>query len=319
MNRFFKKLLIFISPVVVLALALAIIDPYNFIFEGNFISNETKKSSFNRSGASMPRGNALWKAIEYGRKPIPNIIIGDSRGIHIEPSVIKELTGEEYYNLSVPGAYYPDFFSMFWYAAERTKLKNVYIQVGFHNFNTFRNHNLFQGALNTINKPYEYFILGDFYADAFNNARRFISGQDSNIVPPVPEWDKQTMKDKQKNNIFGKYEYPKNYIEEFKAISKYCDSANINLRFIIFPNNQIFHEVIKEKNLVAYNDSMVDFFKSLAPVYNYNFPENFMINTDSLFRDIYHIQYNWCDSISTDIWSGLTPEDIVRKYSKNSL
>jgi len=85
-------------------LFIGVIDPYNYINISKITDDETWVKLMNGSEQSFTRGNMLWKALKFRCKPCPNLIIGDSNGFHFREQLVSELTGEEYFNLSISGA-----------------------------------------------------------------------------------------------------------------------------------------------------------------------------------------------------------------------
>lgn len=297
------------------ALFIVMVDPYNIFFNSNFIEDEIKMINIDRSDESMPRGTALWKLNEYSRNPISNIIIGDSRSRHIKVDIIEGLTGDEYYNFGIPGGNYNLISDVFWLADSLTKLKNVFIQVGFHNYNRFRDYNIC-----TVVKPYaknhyklffkSWFSFDSFYALLFKIFPKYrnevkTSDEDLQIINNL-KWSE--VLDRQGYSTFKEYAYPEKFYDKLVNIAEFCKQKDINLRFIIFPNHPDFFEIISELNLDDERERFKSDIHGIAPTFDYNY-DNEITRNRNLFIDLYHTNKIVIDSITTDIWGNYNPSE----------
>ena len=233
MKRFLNKLLILAIPFCIIMVFFILIDPYNYFSQSNFIDNQYKITSINRSVKSMPRGNMLWKIIEYKRHPAENVIIGDSRAFDIDTRIIDSITGEEYYNLAVPGGNYNSLVESFWYVTDNNSdLKKVYLQVGFHNYNLSRDNNLFKEA-NQVRKNPIYFIFEFKYTcDAYYTLQHYLTKKKPNhfsLTGKAFQKNWNTVLKQQVRMPISNYTYPEDYKKELQKISKYCKKNNIEL------------------------------------------------------------------------------------------
>lgn len=305
MNKFLIKGIIFSIPFFICWLFILIIDPYEFISLSHIIKSEDKIKVYWRSNESSPRGTIFWKVIHYEEMPEKNIIIGDSQGVNFNDSVIKDISGKDFFNFCVPGSSYETMFQTFWYATEKIKLECVYFQVGFMNYNANRSYNIFHFAQDYINKPYLYFISKDILFDSFYNLIYQIY-KNPKLVQRPDEHHNYEVLDKlssyRLNLFFKDYKYPEKYFVELKRITDYCKKNSIEIKFIIFPTYKETQEYLKNNNLLSMKAKFKHDIKSLAYTYDYDIPSNISIKREN-FMDYFHPRDHVVDELTKKIWS----------------
>lgn len=281
-----------------------IVDPYEFINISHIIKSEHKIESYNRSDESSPRGSMLWKVIHYTRNPKANIIIGDSQGKNIRESLIKEVSGQDFYNFCIPGSSYETMFQTFWFAVDKCKLESVYFQIGFMNYSGNRTYSLFHFAQDYVNDPYLYFVKKDILFDSFFNAYYQIS-KDPKLVQRAYEYQSYEKLDElsrfRLELFFSDYSYPDEYYQELKKIVDYCQDKEIDVKFIILPTYYKIIEYLKSNNLITMRDKFKDDIKSLAFVYDFDQPNEITKSREN-FYDYFHPRPNIIDDLTELIW-----------------
>lgn len=194
MKKQIYKSLLFSIPIFLFISYITIVDPYEFINLVHIISADKKLKVLNRNDESGPRGNLLWKLVHYKRNPVENVLFGDSQCRAIEESQLDSLTGEDWFNFCIPGASYETIFDNFWFCAEKVKLKKVYMEVSFMNYNGFRSYNISNLGTDYMDKPYLYFARKEILFDSWINMRYAISGNqylviNSHELAPAYEMD----------------------------------------------------------------------------------------------------------------------------------
>ncbi len=288
-------------------LFIIIIDPFNYFFHSNFIDNKYKLLSINRSVESMPRGNMLYKIIEYQRNPVKNIIIGDSRAFGVDENIIQKTTGEKYFNFAVPGGNYNSLNETFWFVTEQTKPEKIYLQVGFHNYNLKRDNNLFRQALTVKKNPLHFFFELKYTCDAFYSLLYQVTDKDPvtfSLDGAAFEKNWNTVLQQQVRGAINHYVYPKEYKKELDKISAYCKDNEIELYFIIFPSHSDFYKIIEEENLNMEYQTFLKDILSLGKTYNFEQVNRLTSEKDN-YQDVYHLKKEILnDVIISDIWGG---------------
>ncbi|MDY0342031.1 MAG: hypothetical protein RBR28_00550 [Lentimicrobium sp.] len=305
MKKYFLRGLIFAIPLFLYVLLILIVDPYNFINVFHIIPTKEKFRVVQRTDESSPRGNLLWKTTEFKRNPVRNIIVGDSQGKDIDVELVDSLTGEQYYNLCVPGSSFETMFNMFWFAAEHSKLEKVYFQVAFMNYNANRQYDLFHFATNYFERPYEYFTTREIFFDAIANVawavsrNPFIVERSYENLPPM---DMEKLAQGRLDMFFGEYIYPEQYRAEFIRIKEYCQENDIQLCFVILPVYKGVDQYLKEEGMVADRVRFVKDIKSYG--YTINLDKLSYLKEDrNNFIDYFHPTRPVIDTLTRIIWS----------------
>jgi hypothetical protein len=281
------------------------LDPYNYFLHGNFISDTVKLRVINRNPKSMPRGNTLWKFIDFERHPRKNIIIGDSRAFDLDVSLIKKMTGRDYYNFGVPGGNYNSIIETFWYTAGISKPEKVYIQVSFHTYSKSSDYNLVADARKVYNSPYLFFTRGYFFQEAMLGACYSVCRipEPGKEKLPFNESAWQQMLIKQVDSPLSVMSSPDEYYTELKKISDYCKTNDIELQFIIFPDQQDFHDLVKKHSLTDEYMNYKKDINSLGKTYDFDTPESDFTGDRRNYRDVYHLNTDLIDScILPAVW-----------------
>jgi hypothetical protein len=303
MKKFLLRILLFFAPFYAIACVVVILDPYNYFFSKNFISDEVKFRVINRSPESMPRGNTLWKMLAFRKHPVPNILIGDSRAYDLKVEKIKHLTQTDYFNFGVPGGNYNSIIETFWYVNRIIRPERVYLQVGFHNYSAGSNYNLMSDAEKVCRRPYLFFTRFYFFEEAVLDLYFSFKKPE----PPKAErynadsWNSVLVN--QGKNALETMNYPLNYYNELKKIADYCRENNIELNFIIFPDQQDFHDLITQfSRMEMYRRYKADI-HSLGNVYDFDEFGSALSKDRSNYRDIFHLQHILIDTyITENIW-----------------
>jgi len=166
MRKYFIKGFYFCIPFLIIFIFIFFVDPYEFINVSHFINSDDKIDVYKRSDESSPRGTMLWKVLHYRRKPVANVLIGDSQGTNIDEDLIKAESGKDVFNFCIPGSSYNTMFETFWFVNDQCKLENVYMQLGFMNYNAKRPYSLFHFAQDYIDNPFLYFTTKEILFDS---------------------------------------------------------------------------------------------------------------------------------------------------------
>ena len=305
MKKYVIKALLFALPLILYVSFITIVDPYNFINLFKVIDDKDKFLVLQRTDESSPRGNLLWKTTEFRRNPVQNIIIGDSQGKDINVGIIKDQTGEDYFNFCFPGASFTTIFKTFWFAAEQTKLKKVYFQVAFMNYNMDRDYDLWHFAGDYTKRPYEYFTTKEIFFDALADVawattrNPWIVSRSYEFLPPS---DMENLAQSRLKLFFSTYTYPESYKNELAKIADYCKTNGIEFTFLILP---VYHRVddylaknnmfTKKLNFKADLNSMADLYDldKLSGIKSYRYN----------FIDYFHPTQKVIDSLTRMVWT----------------
>ena len=305
MKKYIFKALLFALPLILYVAFIAIVDPYNFINLVNVIDDKDKFLVVQRTDESSPRGNLLWKTTQFQRKPVSNIIVGDSQGKDINVKVIKEQTGEDYFNFCFPGASFTTIFKTFWFATEQIKLKKVYFQVAFMNYNMDRDYDLWHFAEDYMKRPYEYFTTKEIFFDAVANVawattrNPWIVSRSYEFLAPS---DMENLAQSRLKLFFSTYSYPESYKQEISRITDYCKANDIEFTFLILPVYYKVDDYLAKNNLF---DEKLEFktdINSLADVYDLDKLAGLKEHRYN-FIDYFHPTQTVIDSLTRLVWT----------------
>lgn len=304
MKKYILKIFYFSLLLLFCCLFIFLIDPHNFFNISKLIKDDAKIKVINRSYEATTRGNMLWKALKYRRKPCENIIIGDSQGFDIREKLVSELTGEEYFNFCIPGASLQTKFSIFWFVAKQIKLKKVYLEVSFINSDAHRSYNLFHFAQDYFNKPYLYFSNKEIIIDSYYNLMYALTADRSWAQNPLGLESIKFMNQVSELKFklfFGNYSYPEKSFVELRKISDYCINHDIELNFIIFPNYRRVDEYLSENGLINLREKYGTDIGAISKLYDFSNDTRISAYRNN-FKDYYHINQHMSDSLTVEIW-----------------
>ena len=304
MKKLIRNLAYFSIPIILYILGIIVVDPYNRFNVSSLIDSQSKYELTNRSHEFKSKANMLWKLIEFKRTPKDKIIVGDSQGFYFREELIEELTNEEFYNFCVPAANFETTTKVFWYAAEKVKLKKVYYQVSFALSNSHFSYNLFDEAMEFIKKPNEYVFSKEILRDSYANLMFHYTNDSVWVKDPYfekPDAEIDSLSEAWADVIFDDYNYPESHISELQKISNYCKENNIELEFIVMPNYQWVNDYIENNGINVHQEQFMQTVASCGKVHDFSKLESICPNRD-LFYDYFHCTQNVVDSLTAEIW-----------------
>lgn len=300
MKKLYLQLILFLSPFLLISLLVVIVDPYDFFNISNLISDDQKIKCLNRSNASSPRGNILWKTIAFRRDPAPNIILGDSRMVDINPVIFEKQYGEKVANLAIPAGNNKTIIDLFWMAARTTKLKNVFIQTNFNRYNALFTFDLYEKTRQLIDRPLFYFGNWDYIEDSFA-LLYYILSKDEEYVNQSFKYQKDNWSLTEKLIIKEMseidYIYPQKIFDDFTVIAHYCKENNINLQFIIAPDNYEYHSYIRVFKMEKEYERFKNDIRKLGNTIDLDEGLPFSFNKKN-YLDHFHLHPEYADTIA---------------------
>lgn len=304
MKKFIILIIIFCLPILLCWLVILLVDPCNVFHFSGIIDNETKKKMIDRSLESQPRGNLLWKTFEFKHNPYSNLIIGDSQSFGIKEDLISSLTGNKFYNFSIPGASIKTKFSIFWFAAKQTKLHHVIFQLSLINW-IMNEQNSFIIVQEYLDNPLKYLINSSSLKDSFETIKykitnRYNQGK-SEFEFPISEKNINLFNFSLSNMFRLNYKFSENHFAELNKIMSYCKENDITVEFIILPIHQKYYDFLSSNNFVQRNEKFINDISMLSKTYNYS--SDIDINSkEENFKDFFHQKQFITDSITHLIW-----------------
>lgn len=283
MKHFWKRTLYFLLPLIVFIGVVVLADPYNYYRAESFIPLEVKLAT------SYKFHYPLWKCIEYKRKPVANILLGDSRTDALGSEGAWRLTGEKWYNFAYGGATVPEIVETFWYANSLTKLKKVYIGLNFNQMNAYKRMNRVTEARNIIDQPLLYPFNKTVTKAFFYNIYYGITGGDPKIGVPEMEpdsfWNFQLKSSAE--NYYAAFKYGSEFIDDLRKIADHCKKSGIELVIFIPPTHTDLQQRIADYGLTSENERWLRELQLFAHVINLDVPNEFTSVREN-FKDPFH-------------------------------
>jgi hypothetical protein len=300
MREAITKLLLFLTPFILVAFFIFLVDPYNLFNISHLFTDDVKIKCLNRTDETTTRGNLLWKTIEFERNPVPNILIGNSRTALATDSCLEAKLGGEATNLAFPGANLRTIIDMFWMAANSTELDNVILQVDFNIYNALRNPDLYESTRQIITKRFQYFFDWNILKDALSVCYYSFSKNEGHVLRSYKDrTDNWALTTSFLKNKFSLYTYPEELHKKLFEISEYCKSENINLIFLIAPNYQEVFTYVISSNLEDENNRFKDDLTKLGTTIDLDNEQPISLKRDNYF-DHFHLKSQFVDSIISE-------------------
>ncbi len=286
MQYFFKRLLIFLIPVVLYILLVITIDPYNYFnMSRGIVSNEIKRK------ISYEISNPLYELIEFEKHPTSYVLLGSSQTALFTPDVVKEYTGQNFMNMSYGGGTLPEIIATFWELDRRTKLKEVYIGLSFIEYNGSQYRNRVPEALKTKSNFLSYVFSKSALESTFLILKAIIFNAKVEIGKPTMSqeefWKYQL--NVTANRFLVNHTYPAAYYESLKKISEYCNKNSIKLVFFIPGGHIELQKKIQEFNKQEDENKFKKDIKKIGDVYDFNYP-NELTKERNNFSDPFHFK-----------------------------
>jgi len=268
MWNFFKKILIFISPFIILIALEVIVDPFNYFFEEKDPAQLELKNNLARK-----KNTYLYRLIEYERNPTKIIVLGDSRAQRLMPEFFTEVHGQRVVNLAAGAGSLQDVIKIFWDLTSKNKLDTVYIGVGIEGYSGTLLKDRVSPAIEVKNSIPLYLMNKFTLESTMLLLKAKLFNQDVETAnPPFSREQFWQYELREEERYLRNYSYPKNYYNELKKISEYCLQNNIKLIFIISPTHTELQNKVTEFKLNKEYQRFKDDIISFGDLYDFSWP-----------------------------------------------
>lgn len=286
---FLKKLLIFISPFIILIALEVIIDPFNFF------SNEKDKAQLElKNNLARKKNTYLYRLIEFERNPTRVIVLGDSRAQRLMPDFFEEVNGERVVNLAAGAGSVQDVIKIFWDLSKKNRLDTVYIGISIEGYSGTLLKDRVSQAIEVKNSAPLYLMNRFTLENTMLILKARLLKQDVETEnPPFSREEFWQYELREEDRYLRNYSYPVNYYKELKEISEFCVKNNIKLVFVISPTHTELQQKLDEYNLHKEYDRFKNDIKSFGDLYDFNWPNIITKNKDNFLDPLHSI-----DSVS---------------------
>jgi len=295
LKQFVLRMGAFLAPLAACAVIICLVDPFNFFNFCPLIPTRVKDPVSNLH-------YVLWKMPEYRRKPVENILLGDSRMGAVRAELVEEISGEHYYNFSYGGASLAEIIKTFWFADNLIQLKNVYIGINFNLYNSHVNGDRTQDYEHITQNPLLYVINPTVLEATWYDIKSVLGAKVNIGVPDMTReyfWKYQL--EITASQMYRQYDYPRNYQMQLARIAEHCKDKGINLVFIVFPTHTDLQKRISDFGLQSNYQQFLLNLAKLGTTFNYDFP-NTVTKDLRNFKDPFHFQDEIMRLLVKDIW-----------------
>lgn len=280
MKKVLFKTFLFLLPFFLYGVAVVIIDPFSYFWEGLFLGEKENVVKVLDSSRRL-------RLVKYKHNPKSNIIIGASQAEHIDTN---EMPGDNWANICNGGANISDELYTFWQIVEKYPIDTVLFSVEPYNYllsTGTDTRSVTTGAFKMLYNPLYYFT--DTYVNkAFIQLMKGIFDENSLLVSEAPNtsqdvfWEKQSQKARREyNNTIG---LNKDGLDkEIMRMVNYCRDNNITLIGIVPIGHTDLYEVYSD-----YKPQFLNRINKIFPkVYDFFFPNDFTEERKN-FGDPFH-------------------------------
>jgi len=299
MKRLLRWILLLALPFALLMGGVAWIDPFNYFGGSSPVPVETRRANCRHSGAVMPHYTLAWKIIEYRRRPVADIIIGDSRLTRFDAALVSSITGRELYNFGVPGGNTPSMFKTFWYADSLAQLKTVYLQTGFRNWSASQDYDIWEGPAWATETAIQYVTDRDVLGKAWLDARSYWgSVQPEGLA--ADQWKNVVTNER---GVLEASKPSQRFAEELRKVVARCKERGIRLVIIDLPVHDEVHRMEEEFGLEKQMEDYRSLMRSAGTYFDLSGP-NALTADRAQYIDALHTSKELLDGVIREIWQG---------------
>jgi hypothetical protein len=259
-----------------------------------------------------------WLAAQFERNPVPNVVLGDSRGATLPAQELTKQVGEPVFNFSYGGGTFPEILRTFWFAAEHIPLKRVWIVLGFHLMDGTSRMDRASTAFDLLQDPMRYY-LHPFTTKASLTVLQhaWFGGDSKKDQPPMDKeafWQFQL--DVSARNAYARYAWPDQDMAELRRIAQHCRTHGIDLQLVLAPTHVELQRRVDDFGLRAPFERSKRELADIAPLWDYDY-ESELTRDKSAFTDPYHFGGEAAKKIIAEITGG--PAFVARKTGQRPI
>jgi hypothetical protein len=283
-RRFFKKGLIFATPLLVWAVLVILVDPFDYFNWSTAISEQVKKDN----AASI--NSILFNMLKEVHNPCENLIIGDSRAEDLPLEHIEKITGQRYFILGANALKLNESIDLFYFANQIKPVKRAVFTLNFNEFNEYAYADRVTSVKSIIQNPLLYLFdnsvaqAGYYVVKASLTKRQSVSS-----IPPMTEdeWWNYIVTVRGREH-YERFRYPAALYQRLQKMVAFAKTQGTEITFIIVPNHADFQKRVREFGL---DDQYLQFKHDLSRlgvrVVDYDYVNDITKNRSD-FRDPLH-------------------------------
>jgi hypothetical protein len=299
-RRFFKKGLIFASPLLLWVLLVVVVDPFDYFNWSHVFSEQAKKDN----AASL--NSILFNMLKEAHDPCENLIIGDSRAEDLPLEHINEITGRRYFILGANALKLNESIDLFYFANRIKTVKRAVFTLNFNEFNEYAFADRVTSVEAMIHDPLLYLFDGSVAQAGYYVVKSSLTQRQSiSSVPPMSRdawWDYiVTVRGKEH---YERFRYPAALYQRMQEMIAFAKAQDTEIAFIIVPNHADFQKRVREFGL---DDEYLEFKRDLSRlgvrVVDYDYVNDITTNRSD-FRDPLHSNETIGILIANEVFHG---------------
>lgn len=297
MRQFLTTSFLFCGPLILWAIWVVVIDPYNY-FQTTIIPDSAKeKTSF--------RMNVFTSTIiGYNNDPSGHLLIGDSRTNGLSLDYIKEVSGTEYKTLAIPAAKLNEIIELAYFSHKIQPLKHLVVGLNLTLMNRFAYADRVSKMERMLGNPFLYIFNRPIAKASFRIVRYLISGSEVIVKPDMTKeeaWEYIT-KDLTRH-WYERFAYSDELEIKLNEFSSFAQKNNIQWTIIIVPHHAGFRNKLSEHNRDGDLKRFHGFLRDLnATVIDYDFDNSITMKKDN-FDDPVHYNKEIGNMIIEEVWN----------------
>ncbi len=299
-RRFLKKGLLFAAPFILWALAVVVVDPFDYFNVSRAFTEENKI----KNAASL--NWVVFNMLKEKHAPSENLIIGDSRAENLPLEQINELTGQKFFRLSANALKLNESFDLYDFAIKLKPVKRVIFTLNFNEFNEYSFADRVSSVEAMIHNPLIYLFDRSVAQAGYYVVKAALTQKKSvDFTPPMREdefWD--YIVNVRAREHYERFRYPENLYARMTNLTAQAKKNGTEVTFIIVPHHVDFQKRVREFGL---NDAYLRFKRDLskldARVVDFDYLNDVTTNRDN-FTDPLHYNVALAKVIISEVFRG---------------
>jgi len=299
-RQFFKKGLLFASPLLLWVLAVVVVDPFDY-FDLSHVFPEQAKIE---NAATL--NTLVFNMLKEKHTPCENLIIGDSRAEALPLEYIEQITGRPYFRLSANALKMNESIDLFYFANRIKPVKRAVFTINFNEFNEYAYADRVTSVEAMIHNPFIYLFDRNVAQAGYYVAKASLTGKKSfSSIPPMSQdayWD--YIVTVRAREHYERYRYPDDLLKRMQEMTEFAKKQGTEVTFIIVPHHADFQRQVRDFGLL---DDYIRFKRDMSNlgvrVIDYDYL-NAMTTDKSNFRDPLHYNSEIAKLIANEVFCG---------------
>jgi hypothetical protein len=245
-RRFFKRGLLFATPLLVWVALIVVVDPFNYFA----VSHAFRDSVKTANAAAL--NTLVFNMLKEVHDPCENLIIGDSRAESLPLQRIEQITGRRYFLLSANALKLNESIDLFYFANRIQPVKRAVFTLNFNEYNEYAYADRVSSVEAIIHNPFIYLFDRSVAQAAYCVVRASFTGQNVvNSVPPMTQdqfWNYiVTVRGREH---YERFRHPDALLKQLQDLADFARARKIEVTFIIVPHEQDFQRRVREFGLI---------------------------------------------------------------------